>query len=252
MLEQLDNRQEKRRRKRRERTRRCRPHFDDDNNHDNDNDDDFKNIFVVGKKEKKEDEEEKEEDTNVLPQFVTKLDKLSQKLVCNLKSNYNRKNPHFSNKSQLPPPPPSLSPPSSHLLNNRGLDTSEEESATSCDGVPNHWYGNRTQVSIKADRQIKEYFYHCIPNIDYPMRMNYCWDFSPTHGQFVRSWAVAQRARLQELRDNFNNLEEVKSFRELVARRRVKTRRRRQHQQQQQNQHRIDQTTNSPGFLVVF
>ena len=44
-----------------------------------------------------------------------------------------------------------------------------------------NWYGNRTQNSIKADRQFKEYFYHCIRNIDYPMRVNYCWDFSLKH-----------------------------------------------------------------------
>jgi hypothetical protein len=48
------------------------------------------------------------------------------------------------------------------------------------------WFDNRTQKSIKADRQIKEYFYHCIQNFDYPMRNNYCWDFSLNHQNLFR------------------------------------------------------------------
>jgi hypothetical protein len=48
------------------------------------------------------------------------------------------------------------------------------------------WFDNRTQTSIKADRQIKEYFYHCIQNFDYPMRNNYCWDFSLNHQNLFR------------------------------------------------------------------
>lgn len=51
---------------------------------------------------------------------------------------------------------------------------------------PKFWFANRTQVSVKADRQIKEYFYHCIRNIDYPMRINYCWNFSPAHENYFR------------------------------------------------------------------
>ena len=51
---------------------------------------------------------------------------------------------------------------------------------------------NRTQGSIKADRQIKEYFYHCITNIDYPMRVNYCWNFSTNHEKLFKN-TIAKR-----------------------------------------------------------
>jgi len=43
------------------------------------------------------------------------------------------------------------------------------------------WYANRTPQSIKADKHIKEYFYHCMRNFDFPMRINYCWNFSISH-----------------------------------------------------------------------
>jgi hypothetical protein len=52
------------------------------------------------------------------------------------------------------------------------------------------WFENRTQTSIKADRQIKEYFYRCIHNFDYPMRDSYCWDFSQIHQSLFRKRVV--------------------------------------------------------------
>ncbi|EFX60426.1 hypothetical protein DAPPUDRAFT_277555, partial [Daphnia pulex] len=55
------------------------------------------------------------------------------------------------------------------------------------------WFDNRTQASIKADRQIKEYFYHCIRNFDYPMRVNYCWDFSANHENLFKK-TLAKKA----------------------------------------------------------
>lgn len=68
--------------------------------------------------------------------------------------------------------------------------------------APN-WYGNRTQNSIKADRQFKEYFYHCIRNIDYPMRVNYCWDFSLKHENLFKK-TLAKR-KLSQIHSNSSN-----------------------------------------------
>ena len=79
------------------------------------------------------------------------------------------------------------------------------------------WFDNRTppqQVSPlnndshhKASSQIKEYVYHRMTGIDYPMRMNYCWDFSSAHAQYVRRVAMAQRAflsdRVRDFRSTF-------------------------------------------------
>lgn len=48
------------------------------------------------------------------------------------------------------------------------------------------WFSNRTPFSLKADRQMKEYFYHCIRNFDFPMRLNYCWNFSVNHEKFFK------------------------------------------------------------------
>jgi len=53
-------------------------------------------------------------------------------------------------------------------------------------------FTNRTQNSIKADRRFTEYFYHCITNIDYPMRVNYCWNFSSNHEKLFKT-TVAKR-----------------------------------------------------------
>jgi hypothetical protein len=69
------------------------------------------------------------------------------------------------------------------------------------------WYANRTQVSIKADRQITEYFYHCIRNIDYPMRINYCWNFSLKHENYFKK-TLTNRAALRRV----NNLTASKSL----------------------------------------
>ena len=56
------------------------------------------------------------------------------------------------------------------------------------------WYSNRTQKSLKVDRQFKEYIYQLARTaeekklaasaepsaiVDYPMRKTYCWNFSP-------------------------------------------------------------------------
>lgn len=77
------------------------------------------------------------------------------------------------------------------------------------------WFDNRTppqQVNNdghhhKASSQIKEYVYHRMTGIDYPMRMNYCWDFSSAHAQYVRRVAMAQRAflsdRVRDFRSTF-------------------------------------------------
>lgn len=178
-----------------------------------DDDDENRNVYVVDEGKK-------------LGLF-TKLDKLTQKKLVASNLSQNKKN----------------SPPT------RTLEANPTRSICSS----SHWYTNRTQVSIKADRQIKEYFYPRIRDIDYPMRLNYCWDFSPTHGQFVRSWAIAQRTRLQELRANFNNLEEVKTFRELVARRReqLTTRRHRHHSNCHYQPQSQPQSNLRPDFLVV-
>lgn len=48
------------------------------------------------------------------------------------------------------------------------------------------WFSNRTPFSLKADRQMKEYFYHCVRNFDFPMRLNYCWNFSIKHEKFFK------------------------------------------------------------------
>jgi hypothetical protein len=77
---------------------------------------------------------------------------------------------------------------------------------------PDTWYSNRTQRSLKVDKQFKEYVYHPgkTPPIvgaaaaassatntgdssphtllasDFPMRKNYCWNFSPNHESCFR------------------------------------------------------------------
>ncbi len=48
------------------------------------------------------------------------------------------------------------------------------------------WFANRTPLSIQADRHIREYFYHCISNFDFPMRLNYCWNFSINHQRLIK------------------------------------------------------------------
>ena len=81
--------------------------------------------------------------------------------------------------------PPSLqlsSPSQTHLSKPSSAKNNNDEAC----------FSNRTQNSIKADRRFKEYFYHCITNIDYPMRVNYCWNFSSNHEKFFKT-TVAKR-----------------------------------------------------------
>jgi hypothetical protein len=65
---------------------------------------------------------------------------------------------------------------------------------------PDSWYSNRTQRSLKVDRQFKEYIYHVKTPTestvsggenqeiysDFPMRKSYCWNFSLNHGNSFR------------------------------------------------------------------
>ena len=61
------------------------------------------------------------------------------------------------------------------------------------------WHSNRTEVSVGADRLIKEYFYGCLKNFDYPMRLKYCWDFSSKHESLFKrkyeKYLIARRAK---------------------------------------------------------
>ncbi len=66
---------------------------------------------------------------------------------------------------------------------------------------PDSWHSNRTQRSLKVDRQFKEYIYHAktdsmvssrsgdseeMTASDFPMRKHYCWNFSPSHENCFR------------------------------------------------------------------
>lgn len=47
------------------------------------------------------------------------------------------------------------------------------------------WCSNGTPKSVtKIDRNLTEYFYHYMRNIDFPMRVSYCWNFSEAHRDF--------------------------------------------------------------------
>lgn len=44
-----------------------------------------------------------------------------------------------------------------------------------------YWYSNKTPKSIKSERVLTEYVFHCMKNFDFPIRTNYCWNFSEAH-----------------------------------------------------------------------
>jgi hypothetical protein len=48
------------------------------------------------------------------------------------------------------------------------------------------WCSNGTPKSVtkSVDRNLNENFYHYMRNVDFPMRANYCWDFSESHRSF--------------------------------------------------------------------
>lgn len=125
------------------------------------------------------------------------LDKFSRKLVSNFSG-------HSIIETTSATIPNCISP---------NIATTTRAKNTPSSNCSRFWHGNRTQVSIKADRQIKEYFYHCIRNIDYPMRINYCWNFSSSHEQFFRR-TLADRTvkRIQNLRTSLNEFKSFKNF----------------------------------------
>jgi hypothetical protein len=87
-----------------------------------------------------------------------------------------------------PPSLQQLTSPSQTKLSKTVVKSNDATVATSTTTS----FTNRTQNSIKADRRFTEYFYHCITNIDYPMRVNYCWNFSSNHEKFFKT-TVAKR-----------------------------------------------------------
>lgn len=110
-------------------------------------------------------------------------------------------------------PTPLINNSSSQVEEKRRKAKEEEENRNRRNSL---WFDNRTppqQVcplnndGHKASSQIKEYVYHRMTGIDYPMRMNYCWDFSSAHAQYVRRVAMAQRAflsdRVRDFRSTF-------------------------------------------------
>ena len=47
------------------------------------------------------------------------------------------------------------------------------------------WCSNGTPKSVtKVNRNLTENFYHYMRNVDFPMRVNYCWNFSESHRSF--------------------------------------------------------------------
>ena len=89
-------------------------------------------------------------------------------------------------KNTFYPPSLQLSSPSRTRLNKQPPSPLNTKNDEAC-------FTNRTQNSIKADRRFKEYFYHCITNIDYPMRVNYCWNFSSNHEKFFKTTVAKQK-----------------------------------------------------------
>ena len=50
---------------------------------------------------------------------------------------------------------------------------------------------NGTPKSLtKIDRNSTEYSYRSMTHIDFPMRVNYCWDFSESHRNFFNNFYI--------------------------------------------------------------
>jgi hypothetical protein len=57
------------------------------------------------------------------------------------------------------------------------------------------WCSNKTPKSVtKIDQDLTEYFYHCMKNIDFPMRVSYCWNFSESHRNFFNQTYSKKKA----------------------------------------------------------